>query len=53
MTENENVEKAAPEEPRIMCWVSKKMVKKSETVEVEYAPGKTVWVLPKYIRFED
>ena len=47
----ETTEKPAAEEPRIMCYVSKKMVKKSETVEVEYQPGKKVWVLAKYIKY--
>lgn len=40
-------------EQKIMCFVSKKMVPISETVEVEYMPHKKVQVLPKYIRYED
>lgn len=45
---------AAPavEEPKIMCYVSKRMVPKSQTVEVEYQPGKKVWVLARYIRYD-
>ena len=39
------------EEPKIMCYVSKRMVPKSQTVEVEYSAGKKVWVLAKYIRY--
>lgn len=37
-------------EQKIMCFVSKKMVPISETVEVEYMPHKKVNVLPKYIK---
>ena len=40
-------------EQKIMCFVSKKMVPISETVEVEYMPHKKVHVLPKYIRFSE
>ena len=45
--EEEVVETEQAEEPpkadqqKIMCFVSKKMVPLSETVEVEYSPGKT------------
>ncbi len=39
------------EEPKIMCYVSKRMVPKSQTIEVEYSAGKKVWVLAKYIRY--
>jgi len=35
---------------KIMCYVSKKMVAIEDTVEIEYAPGKAVRVLPKYIK---
>lgn len=38
------------DEQKIMCFVSKKMVPISQTVEVEYAPHKIVRVLPKYIK---
>ena len=41
------------EEQRIMCFISKKMVPISQTVEVEYMPHKKVRVLPKYIRYEE
>lgn len=40
-------------EQKIMCFVSKQMVPLNETVEVEYAPGKKVRVLPKYVKFEE
>ena len=39
------------EEPKIMCYVSKVMVRLSETVEVEYEKGKTFRVMPKYVKF--
>ncbi len=48
----ESTEKQA-DEPRIMCYVCKKMVPKSQTMEVEYAPGKKVWILSKYLRYSD
>ncbi len=52
--EVEVVEKPAPiEEPKIMCYVSKRMVPKSQTVEVEYSAGKKVWVLARYIRYTE
>lgn len=34
---------------KIMCFISKKMVPIEDTVEVDYAPGKSYRVLPKYI----
>ena len=40
------------EEQKIMCFVSKKMVPLSATIEVEYAPGKKVRVLPEYVKFD-
>ena len=40
------------QEEKIMCFVSKKMVPVSETVEIEYMPHKKVRVLPRYIRYE-
>lgn len=45
----------APEvnEQKIMCFVSKKMVPISQTVEIEYMPHKNVRVLPRYVRYED
>lgn len=54
-TNNETTKKeaaAAPSEQKIMCFVSKQMVPLSQTVEVEYAPGKKVRVLPRYVKFE-
>jgi hypothetical protein len=41
------------DEQKIMCFVSKKMVPISQTVEVEYMPHKKVRVLPQYIKFEE
>ena len=35
----------------IMCYVSKKMVPLSETVEVDYGNNKKYRVLPKYIKY--
>lgn len=53
-TQNEQVgtEEKEYSGQKIMCYVSKKMVPMEDTVEMEYAPGKAVRVLPKYIRFE-
>jgi len=47
----ETPEAPVEDEPKIMCYVSKRMVPKSKTVEVEYAPGRKVWVLSKYIHY--
>lgn len=62
MTEEEKQKKAdaaaeekaerKPAEQKIMCFVSKKMVPLNETVEVEYAPGKKVRVMPKYVKYD-
>jgi hypothetical protein len=41
-----------PPEPKIMCYVSKEMVPQKDTVEVEYSPGKTFRVLPKYVKYD-
>lgn len=35
----------------IMCYISKKMVPMSETVEVSYGATKKFRVLPQYIRY--
>lgn len=48
-------EKTAEErrdEQKIMCFVSKKMVPLGDTVELEYAPGKKVRVLPRYVKYD-
>ena len=37
---------------KIMCFISKKMVPIEDTVEVDYAPGKSYRVLPQYIKFQ-
>jgi len=47
----EETQEPKVEEQKIMCFVSKKMVPISETVEVEYMPHKKVRVLPKYIKY--
>ena len=36
---------------KIMCFISKKMVPIEDTVEVDYAPGKSYRVLPQYIKY--
>jgi hypothetical protein len=41
------------DEQKTMCFVSKKMVPMSQTVEVEYMPHKKVRVLPQYIKYEE
>ena len=41
----------APSDELIMCYVSKKMVPISETVEVPYSAGKKHRVLARYIRY--
>ncbi len=48
----EVVETEEVAEQKIMCFVSKKMVPTSDTIEIEYAPRKRVRVLPKYIKYE-
>ena len=37
---------------KIMCFISKKMVPIEDTVEVDYAPGKSYRVLPQYIKYQ-
>ena len=44
-------EQPKQDEQKIMCFVSKKMVPISQTVEIEYMPHKKVRVLPKYIKY--
>lgn len=52
----EETKEGAAEQPKevqkIMCFVSKQMVPISDTVEVEYSPGKKVRVLPRYVKFD-
>lgn len=48
-TPEETAEAASQE--LIMCYISKKMVPMSETVEVSYGPNKKFRVLPQYIRY--
>ena len=53
--ETEAVEAPEPDKEysgqKIMCYVSKKMVPIEDTVEIEYAPGKAVRVLPRYVKY--
>lgn len=49
--ETQTAEKPETTDELIMCYVSKKMVPMSETVEVQYAPGRTYRVLARYIRY--
>ena len=44
-------ETAARDEELVTCYVSKRMVPRSQTVEVTYAPGKVHFILPQYVRF--
>lgn len=53
MSEDQQVAPEEVSEQKIMCFVSKKMVPMSETVEVEYMPHKKVNVLPKYIKYDE
>ncbi len=39
------------DEQKIMCFVSKKMVPISQTIEIEYMAHKNVRVLPRYIKY--
>lgn len=48
----EESEETKKSSQKIMCFVSKKMVPINETVEIEYAPGKKVQVLPKYVKYD-
>ncbi len=50
--QNETTETEASEpEELIMCYVSKKMVPLSETVEVKYGGNKKFRVLPRYVKY--
>lgn len=48
----EKTEEQKRAEQKIMCFVSKQMVPLNETIELAYAPGKKVRVLPKYIKYD-
>jgi hypothetical protein len=41
----------AEQEELIMCYISKKMVPISETVEVKYGATKKYRVLPKFVKY--
>jgi hypothetical protein len=41
---------AKESEELVVCYISKQTVPMSETVEVQYAPGKTYRVCTRYIR---
>ena len=54
-TDFENPEEEEKQEysgRKIMCFVSKQMVPIEDTIEVEYAVGKSYRVLSHYVRFE-
>ncbi len=51
-TTEEKAEAPKKDEQKIMCFVSKQMVPLNETVEVEYAPGKKVRVVPRYVKYD-
>lgn len=53
MSEENQTEETTPaeQEELIMCYVSKKMVPLSETVEVKYGGNKKFRVLPKYVKY--
>ncbi len=38
-------------EEKVMCYVSKKLVPISETVEVQYSADKKYRVLPRYVKY--
>jgi hypothetical protein len=47
-TDTQNETKA---EEKVMCYVSKKLVPISETVEVQYSADKKYRVLPRYVKY--
>ena len=49
-TETNTTEEITKEEEIVICYISKREVPISETIEVEYQPGVRHRVLPKYIR---
>lgn len=52
MSDNtETTDKPAEQEELIMCYISKKMVPISETVEVAYGGNKKFRVLPRYVKY--
>jgi hypothetical protein len=54
-TDNAQAPAQAPaqeEQPRITCYVSKRLAPQNEMVEVEYGPGRKVWVQSRYVRYE-
>ena len=46
----EETAKAEKKEESVVCYISKKVVPMSETVEVSYGAGKKYRVLPKYLK---
>lgn len=40
-----------PSAAPVMCYISKQMVPMTDTVEVQYSPGKKFRVLPRYIKY--
>lgn len=50
-TETTETPEPAEQEELIMCYISKKMVPLSETVEVKYSGNKKFRVLPRYVKY--
>ena len=49
LSEAEPVKEA---QPKIMCYISKKMVTIDETIEIPYDGNKSFRVMPKYIKYD-
>ncbi len=39
-------------QPKIMCYISKKMVAIDETIEIPYDANKSFRVMPRYIKYD-
>jgi len=39
-------------QPKIMCYISKKMVPIDETIEIPYDSNKSFRVMPRYIKYD-
>jgi len=48
---SEETQNKAGSDELVTCYVSKKLVPVSDTVEVQYGPGKKHRVLPKYVKY--
>ncbi len=49
----EATEEEVVKDELVMCYVSKRMVRTSETIEVVYSPTRKYRVLPEFKRFAD